>query len=129
MILYRSWVLSAGTAPDVGGDDIGFQLLGQIQYPLGFLDESGVLRLIGKALAQIAAQGRNPQPVGTHQIQKFPSLSAVMFSGAMSPDTAYTCNPCAPSRAAFFTPSGILTRKQSTMTPIGNVYIVSSSFI
>ena len=55
----------------MGGYDVAFQSLGEIQNPLGLLDHSGVQVGIIKAVAKVAADGGVDQAVGLRDIQRF----------------------------------------------------------
>lgn len=105
---------------DMGGDNVGAKFLRQIEDAFGTLHPCRILFRIREAGgAEIAAEGGNAQAVIAHKGGEIPTLACIEVFGVISPETAYIWNPCAPISAAFLTPSGILSRKQSTMTPIG----------
>ena len=71
---------------DMGGDDIGFQFLGEVHDQLGTADQFRIQFRIGKAAAQIAAQGGNHQAVILHHIQEiFAFLAHQVFGGHFAP--------------------------------------------
>ena len=70
-----------GHHADVGGDDVGFQHLGQIHDHLGTADQLGIQLGVGKAPAQVAAQGGNHQAVILHHVQEILALLAHQVFG------------------------------------------------
>ena len=66
--------LILGYHANVGGDHVGFQILGQLQDALGLLNEGRVLLGVDKALAQIAAQGGHREAPVLDGFQQLPAL-------------------------------------------------------
>jgi hypothetical protein len=74
-----------GNNADVSGDHISFQVLGQVNNPLGFFDELGIQLLVAEAVAKVAAESGKYQTVILHFPQQVPTgLGGQIFGGVFA---------------------------------------------
>ncbi len=76
--LVTGMVFIRGNNTDMGGDNIGVQIPGQLHDPFGFFDTHDVIGCITKAMTtQITAQGRDHQAVAFDFVEQFTPLLLV----------------------------------------------------